>query len=232
MSVNYKIFIQCPSSPELLSSVCKALRISEVDDVSVSENIMTLSYINSKRYSSLQQLFPIKSAIFSDEEYEEYIFSEEEKELISLFLKDSPFIIYGHDCDDFLTLCTTEQKYEFSDSDIKFWNTMNQGCQKSILENFQKAYKIEPDNIFVLFEYANYFYLMSEFENAKKYYLKLLKKPLIIKDAVFCLYTSGKSSSFNIIKNLEFNLSACLNCPFKPRDVYSVSTLKPFPLKY
>ena len=34
----------------------------------------------------------------------------------------------------------------------------------------------EPENEFVLFEYANYHYLMSNFEEAKKYYLKLMHK--------------------------------------------------------
>lgn len=139
MGIYYKVFIQQPSRPELLSSVCKALRISEEDDVRVSENIMKLSYIYSNRYYSLQQFFPIKSAIFSDEEYEEYVFSEEEKELISLFLKDTPFIIYGHDCNDSLTLCTTEQEYHFSEIDIRFWDTINQDRKENILKNFEKA---------------------------------------------------------------------------------------------
>jgi tetratricopeptide (TPR) repeat protein len=42
-------------------------------------------------------------------------------------------------------------------------------------ENFNKAYKLAPENIYILFEYANYYHLMSEFENAKKMYSKLLK---------------------------------------------------------
>lgn len=44
------------------------------------------------------------------------------------------------------------------------------------LEYFKKAYKLAPDDIYVLFEYGNYFHLLSDFENAKKMYSKLLKQ--------------------------------------------------------
>ncbi len=44
------------------------------------------------------------------------------------------------------------------------------------LDYFKKAYKLAPDNKYVIFEFANYFHLMADFEQAKKMYAKLLKQ--------------------------------------------------------
>ena len=43
------------------------------------------------------------------------------------------------------------------------------------LEEFETAYKLAPENIEVLFEFGNYYQIMSEFKKARKYYLKILK---------------------------------------------------------
>ena len=44
------------------------------------------------------------------------------------------------------------------------------------LSEFETAYKLEPDNIQVLFEFGNYYQIMSEFKTARKYYQKILKQ--------------------------------------------------------
>ena len=41
------------------------------------------------------------------------------------------------------------------------------------LVNFEKAYELEPDNIYIAFEFANYYHLMKDFEKAEKLYSKL-----------------------------------------------------------
>lgn len=43
-------------------------------------------------------------------------------------------------------------------------------------EHFEKAYKLQPDNLFVIYEYANYFHLMADFTKAQELYDKLLGK--------------------------------------------------------
>lgn len=42
-------------------------------------------------------------------------------------------------------------------------------------EEFEAAYKLEPKNPYILFEFGNYWHLMSDYKEAKKYYDKLLK---------------------------------------------------------
>ena len=43
-------------------------------------------------------------------------------------------------------------------------------------ENFAKAYELEPDNISIVYEYANYFHLMADFKKAQELYDNLLDK--------------------------------------------------------
>lgn len=52
-------------------------------------------------------------------------------------------------------------------------------------EEFEAAYKLEPKNPHILFEFGNYWYLMSNYKEAKVYYDKLLKSDNITAKMMF-----------------------------------------------